>query len=73
MKDFRPVIKAKGWTQRKVWRQVGGVEAHFHRVVAGETRTSINYAKKIAAVIGVSWTEFFEDEAHDSTPQEPAA
>lgn len=61
MKDFRPIIRAKGWSLRFVWRQVGGVEAHFHRVISGKTPTSIDYAQKIAAVIGVSWTEFFPD------------
>lgn len=66
MKDFRPIIRAKGWSLRYVWRQVGGEEAHFHRVISGKIPTSVHYAQRIAAIIGVSWTEFFE--AHDDLP-----
>ena len=48
MKDFRPYLKAKGWTIRFVWRKVGGVEAHFHRVISGKAKMMPDMADKIA-------------------------
>ena len=52
MKDFRPYLKSKGWTLRSVWRQVGGEEAHFHRVISGKAPVTQDMAEKISAATG---------------------
>jgi len=80
MKDFRPYIKSQGWTLRTIWRRVGGVEAHFHRVISGKAPMTPEMAEKIeAATNGYLPAGFllglkpFAAPAQPSTPAAPAA
>ena len=49
--DFRPYITSKGWTLRSIWKKVGGVEAHFHRVISGKAPMTPEMAGKIEAAV----------------------
>jgi len=78
--DFRPYIKAKGWSLRSVWRRVGGQECHFHRVISGKVPISLDMAKKISAAVDgylpvgfLLGIEPFAPPVQPSTPAKAAA
>ena len=80
MKDFRPFIKSKGWSLRSVWRQVGGEEAHFHRVISGKAPVTQDMAEKISTATGgflpvgfLMGIEPFTPPVHPSTPVDLAS
>lgn len=51
----------KNLTMRQVGESAGISESYYSMIESGERRPSVETAKKIAAVLGISWTAFYED------------
>ena len=52
----------KNLTMRQVCDAVDISEGYYSMIESGERRPSVETAKKIAAVLGFDWTQFFPDE-----------
>lgn len=52
----------KGLTQKKVSELIEISQPSYHQIECGDNNPSVETAKKIAAVLGFDWTEFFPDE-----------
>lgn len=52
----------KNLTMRQVCDEVDISEGYYSMIESGERRPSVETAKKIAAVLGFDWTQFFPDE-----------
>lgn len=53
--------KAAGLTQDAVSERVGIARAAYSNIELGRRRPSVSAAKRIAAVLGFDWTEFYDD------------
>ena len=53
-------------TQIEVAERVGISQQMYWMIENGERRPSVETAKKIAAVLGFNWTEFFPDETKEA-------
>ena len=60
---LEPLRKEKGLTQKDVADAAGISQVAYCNIENGKRRPSVAVAKRIAAVLGVDWTEFFEEEA----------
>lgn len=49
-------------TQKYVAEQVGISQASYCNIESGKRHVTVKTAKKIAAVLGFGWTEFFEEQ-----------
>lgn len=58
LKDIRIT---KGMTGEVVGAQAGITQQHYNFIENGKRRPSVEVAKRIASVLGFSWTRFFED------------
>lgn len=58
----------QGKTQQEVAMAVGTSQGGYANIESGLREPSVEFAKKIAAVLGFEWTRFFEDQekAEDS-------
>jgi len=52
----------KGMTQTELAEAIGTTQAAVTRFETGARQPKPSTAKKIAAVLGFSWTEFYEEE-----------
>lgn len=52
----------KGMSQNDVAVQSGIVQQSYQLIEKGENRPKIDTAKKIAAVLGFSWTKFYDED-----------
>lgn len=48
-------------SQKFVAEQVGIAQPSYFNIEAGKRRPSVPVAKKIAAVLGFDWTQFYEE------------
>jgi len=55
------IRKAVGLTQKVVAEKIGVAQPSYCTIERGDTRPSVETAKKIAAVLGFEWTRFFEE------------
>ncbi len=62
MIDLRKVRLERGMTQNELAEHTGVCRQNISNIECGLTKPSINTAKKIAKVLGVSWEDFFSDE-----------
>ena len=53
--------KKKNFTQREVGELSGISESYYSMIESGERKPPVKTAKRIAAVLGFNWTQFFED------------
>lgn len=56
-----------GMSQAEVAKQSGIVQQSYQMIESGENRPRPETAMKIAAVLGFSWTRFYEESAGEST------
>ena len=57
--------KKANFTQREVGKLSGISESYYSMIESGDRKPTVKTAKKIAAVLGIDWTLFFEDEKKD--------
>lgn len=62
MLNLKKTRTGKNMTIREVADRAGISESFYCMIENGERRPSVETAKKIAAVLGFDWTEFFPDE-----------
>jgi transcriptional regulator with XRE-family HTH domain len=60
--NLETLRKQKNMTQEEVSERIGIARSSYTNIENGERRPSVETAKKIAAVLGFDWTEFFPDE-----------
>ena len=65
MRDAR---KARHMTQKELGKAADVCFVSVCRYETGKSTPSVRVAKKIAAVLGVEWTRFYEEEGNDGTP-----
>lgn len=53
--------KKKNFTQREVGKLSGISESYYNMIENGERKPPVKTAKRIASVLGFSWTQFFDD------------
>lgn len=60
----------KGLTQEQVVELSGSIitRQHYGMIENGERRPSVEVAKRIAPILGVPWTIFFEIESNQKLP-----
>ena len=56
------IREAKGMSQAEVGKQSGIVQQSYQQIEKGESRPKIETAKRIATVLGFSWTRFYEED-----------
>lgn len=61
MRDLVKAARGKR-SQECIANQVGISQNHLSNIESGIRRPSVKVAKRIAAVLGIDWTEFFQDE-----------
>ena len=61
MVDLKAVRKEKGLTGETVCRKAGVSPSGLSMIESGKRRPSVDLAKRIADVLGFSWTQFYED------------
>ncbi|MBQ7887321.1 MAG: helix-turn-helix transcriptional regulator [Clostridia bacterium] len=52
----------RGVTQKYISDKAGIAQPYYHQIENGERRPSVEVAKKIATVLGIDWTRFFDEE-----------
>lgn len=60
LKELR--CKSNNLTQEQLAKQAGISRTMITEIENGNANPSVEVAKKIAAVLGIDWTRFFEDE-----------
>lgn len=60
--DLKIKREKKRLTQQQLAELVGVDRTLISKIESGAATPSITTAKKIAAVLGLNWTEFFEDD-----------
>ena len=58
----------KEMTQKKLCEKIGISQPSYCLIEKGKNKPRPSTAKKIAAVLGVDWTRFYEEEGNDGTP-----
>lgn len=61
MVDLKKVRESKEMTQMELAEHVGVARQTITEYEAGRITPSPTVAKKIGEVLGISWTDFFED------------
>lgn len=62
MLNLSEMRSAAGLTQAEVAARAGLTQQMYNYVENGRRRPSVSTAKKIAAVLGFAWTDFFDDD-----------
>lgn len=57
--------KKKELTQAQLAKKAGIARTTYSMIETGERGVSVQNAKKIAAVLEIDWTIFFEDKVHE--------
>ncbi len=59
---------SQGKTQQEIAREVGTSQGGYANIESGLREPSVEFAKRIATVLGFDWTRFFENQekAEDS-------
>lgn len=55
----------KGMTQQEVAEAVGLTDVAISYIESGTRRPSVETAKRIAKVLNIDWTEFFNDDPEE--------
>ena len=58
--------KEKGLTQFEIAERAGVPQQFYNYIENGRRRPSVSVAKKIAAVLGFDWTEFYDDDGESA-------
>ena len=58
--------KEKGLTQFEIAERAGVTQQFYNYIENGRRRPSVSVAKKIAAVLGFDWTEFYDDDGESA-------
>ncbi|EMT54275.1 XRE family transcriptional regulator [Brevibacillus borstelensis AK1] len=67
MRDWLVIKRSElGLTQEKVANKAGIARTTYAMIEQNNRTPSVNVAKRIAKVLGVNWTLFFDDECHES-------
>ena len=53
---------AKGLTQEQLANECGVQRTTITMIELGENKPSVDLAKKLGAIFGVAWSDFFEDD-----------
>ena len=61
MVDLQKVRTAKGLTQEQLASEVGVIRQTISEIECGRNKPSVKVAKKIAEVLDIDWTNFFEE------------
>ena len=61
MVDLQKVRTAKGYTQEQLASEVGVIRQTISEIECGRNKPSVKVAKKIAEVLDIDWTNFFEE------------
>lgn len=62
MFDLKAVRKGARLSSAEVAERSGISYPHYNFIENGKRRPSVKVAKRIAALLGFSWTRFFEEE-----------
>lgn len=58
--NLKEIRRGKNLTQEAVAQQAGISRATYTNIETGKRRPAIKTAKKLAAVLGCDWTQFFD-------------
>ena len=61
MIDLKKIRTEKGLTQDALSNKCGVQRTTITMIESGENKPSVDLAKKIAEVLEIKWTDFFED------------
>lgn len=64
--NLAEIRKEKGLTQADVAAETGMTQQMYCYVETGRRRPSVSAAKRIAAVLGFDWTEFYDDDGESA-------
>jgi len=59
--NLREIREKKGLTMTKVGELAGMSLSMYSYIENGERRPSVESAKRLAEVLGIRWTDFYED------------
>ena len=62
MIDLKELRTAKGMTQEQLASECGVQRTTITMIELGENKPSVELAKKLGEVFGVTWSDFFEDD-----------
>ena len=62
MLNVKELRTAKGLTQEQLASECGVQRTTITMVELGENKPSIELAKRLGAIFGVAWSDFFEDD-----------
>jgi len=65
---LKEAMVSSGFSQKRLSELVGVDVTSINKYVLGERRPSPEVAKKIASIIKIDWTRFYEDEASLEEP-----
>lgn len=60
------IRREKNMTQKEVAEAVGITQVSYSNIENGKRRPSVSTAKRIAAVLGFDWTEFYDDDGESA-------
>lgn len=63
MKQLKQLRKAHDLTQEQLANEAGVSQSLIWKIENGERKPSVKVAKRIAAVLGFPWTDFFRESA----------
>lgn len=71
-KWLKEIRQKKGYTQKSIASKVGIAKTTYSSYEQGHRQPSVNSAKKIAEVLEIPWTIFFDHEVLESYLEENA-
>ena len=71
MRDWLVTLRA-GRSQSKVAKEIGIAQSTYASIETGYRTPSVETAKKIADVLGFTWTRFFENVEETDNKEPPA-
>ena len=73
MINLKEVRKSKGFTQEELAAKCDVQRTTVTMIETGENLPSVQLAKKLAEVVEIDWTEFFNEEVNDRFRRRKAA
>ena len=64
---IRDARKLRGLTQVDVAKQAGIAQSTYSSIEGGSRKPSVKVAKRLGAVLGFDWTQFFEEVSDDES------
>ena len=67
MFDLKAARNKRNLTQKELGKQIGVTEQFIFFLEKGQRRPSIEVAKKLGALLGFAWTEFYADTEEEAS------